>query len=238
MCVRTAAAMGLFHILAKSQDPEGVTADELSEKSKGEKRLLGTSAHFKPLNAALLSYTKSLKVRILRILTAAGYVAEIAAERYAATPITVAMTTPPVEASIKHRYGPKYCPLHLLSGRKYVSAVRRRYIKRLNIDAVVATISVFPRSPLVRSTTHPTASTAQPRTPRPPSNAPSPPTSASTTTSPANRTHRETSKPTCPRCKSGVQRGLTGFRSRNGSSMAFRDRMAPMVKLGEAMCCS
>ena len=39
----------------------------------------------------------------MRILNAAGYVAEASVEHYTPTPITVAVTSPPVEASIKHR---------------------------------------------------------------------------------------------------------------------------------------
>ena len=39
----------------------------------------------------------------MRILNAAGYVAEAGVEHYTPTPITVAVISPPVEASIKHR---------------------------------------------------------------------------------------------------------------------------------------
>lgn len=43
------------------------------------------------------------QVRAMRILAAAGYVAEAGVEHYTATPITIAVTSTPVEASIKHR---------------------------------------------------------------------------------------------------------------------------------------
>ena len=46
---------------------------------------------------------ESFEVRIMRILNAAGYVAEAGVEHYTPTPITVAVTSPQVEASIKHR---------------------------------------------------------------------------------------------------------------------------------------
>ena len=45
------------------------------------------------------------KVRIMRVLNSIGYIREIDEEKYAPTPITKAMTAPPLEAAVKHKYG-------------------------------------------------------------------------------------------------------------------------------------
>lgn len=98
MCVRVAVAIGLFRSIADCNGLEGISAEEMAKISESDKRLIGTSPS--PRQASQLQRGQ---VRIMWILTAGGYAAEAASDRYLPTPITTAMTVLSVEASIKHR---------------------------------------------------------------------------------------------------------------------------------------
>lgn len=54
-------------------------------------------------------------VRVMRLLTAAGYAGETSDETYVSSSLTKAMNTPVMEASIKHRSVEAWDLLHLFA---------------------------------------------------------------------------------------------------------------------------
>ena len=96
MCVRLAVGIGLFRTIA-DREPSAVSAAELAKSNHGDQTLI-----CKPLSP-FSAIANAGKVRIMRILTGAGYATEVDEARYAANAVTRAMTTKVVEACIKHR---------------------------------------------------------------------------------------------------------------------------------------
>ncbi|MCJ1255477.1 hypothetical protein MMC24_003293 [Lignoscripta atroalba] len=78
-CSRVAIDLGLYNIIAEGDNPK--SAVELASISGGEQLLI---------------------VRIMRVLAAMGFVAEVDEQSYASTPITRAMAVPPLQAGHKH----------------------------------------------------------------------------------------------------------------------------------------
>ena len=96
--VRIATGMRIFNIIDE-RAPLPTTSAKLAEATRANRSLIGTGEHRICSNMANVI----LLVKVMRLLTAAGYVAETEEETYIPTPVTKAMTNPVLEACVKHR---------------------------------------------------------------------------------------------------------------------------------------
>ena len=86
LCVRVAVDLRLFHILAQ-HGGKPVSASDLATESRAEAPFI---------------------IRIMRVLVAIGFVGESGRGIYLTTPLTMAMTAPPLEAAVKNTYDHAY----------------------------------------------------------------------------------------------------------------------------------
>jgi hypothetical protein len=102
MAMRVGLDMGLYGVLVKA-DGQPVKAQELADACKAEKLFTGM------LSVATLGYKMELTslvrlVRIMRVLTAAGFVDEVGVETYAANELTRLMAEDVTDGVVKGSY--------------------------------------------------------------------------------------------------------------------------------------
>jgi hypothetical protein len=85
MATRVLLELGVFKYIAEN---ESTTSQELADVTKAEKILLGMSKTQLTLKASLM-----FSERLLRVVTASGYVVELDESTYASNPLTKALAT-------------------------------------------------------------------------------------------------------------------------------------------------
>ena len=101
--IRIAVALDLF-ALVKGKEENGTSAEQIESLTGAELALIGLQFFLTALKHPKTdSFAKfHHEVRLMRVLTAMGIFSEVGQQRYAATPISRAWTTPPLRDATKH----------------------------------------------------------------------------------------------------------------------------------------